>query len=219
MASLIIALVVILGGGATLAVADDARPGDKLYGLDLAVEKAQLSLASSEEKKEKLQAKFEEEREMELKMETKGSMNTRDMDLSNASVTEIEVDVFTNETTVKVEANDKHYGFVTDKKVRAEIVAEIAAKYNLDEDKVDMMLDFETEDRASRADDKKFLNSSASMEVKVDGKMEDKKDDNKGSSLNINVGAGLGVGGDVRESEDEVLCDGEWRDPEDCEDR
>lgn len=197
MAGLIIALVIVLGGGATIAAADNARPGDKLYSLDLAVEKAKISLAGSEEKKDELKAKFDDERKMELEVETKGSANARDTDLSSVSVTEIEVDVFKDETVVKIEAGNKHYGFVTTQNTRAEVVAEIASKYNLDEDKVDAMIDFEVEDRFSRSDDKGFLNSSNSVDVKVNG------DSNGGSSnLNLNVGAGLNLGGDDKGEDD-----------------
>lgn len=167
----VIGLMIILGGGGVVAASDNARPGDALYSLDLAVEKAKLNMVGNAEKKDELRIKFANERVAEAKSKSEtsgvGSANTRDVDLSSASVSEIEVDVFTNETTVKIEANDKHYGFVTTKKAKAEIVAEIKAKYNLSEEKINAVMDFETEDRASRADDKGFLNSSNSGSIKI----------------------------------------------------
>ncbi len=314
----LIALLILGGGGGVVAASNASVPGDSLYGLDLAVEKAKLNFASSVEKKDELRIKFADERvaEVKSKSEVGGSVNTRDTDLSSMTVTEIEADVFTNETTVKIEAGDRHYGFVTAKKVRAEVVAEIAAKYNLTTAKVDAMIDFETEDRASRPEDKDFLNSSNSGRVEIksekerrdfemslesmsdmdglssesqarlnaaineirlileanpnskikiengdfkievkengiikfrpddsrddsgdddsnddnDGRGDDNKghgndddgedDDNPGQSsgVNVNVGAGVNLGGDKKEGDDEVFCRGEWRDADDCDD-
>lgn len=176
MVGAIIGLMIILGGGGMVAASNNAGPGDSLFGLDLAVEKAKLNLAANTEKKDELRLKFANERVAEAKAKSgenvNGSTNIRDVDLSAKSVTEIEADVFTNETTVKLEADNKHYGFVTAKKTRIEIVAEIAAKYNLVQSKVDSMLSLEVEDRASRADDKTFLNSSNSGSVKIKSEKE-----------------------------------------------
>lgn len=161
----LIALLIVLGGGGAVAASNASVPGDTLFGLDLAVEKARLSLASSDEKKNELRVKFAKERIAETEQivrETK-SFSVRDNDLSGANVTEIEVDVFTNETTVKVEANDRHYGFVTAKKEREEIIGEIKEKYNLTDEQIEAVINFETEDRDSRADDREFLNSANSV--------------------------------------------------------
>jgi ribosomal protein L23 len=171
----LIALLILGGGGGVVAASNAAVPGDTLYGIDLAVEKAKVNFASSVEKKDELRIKFADERvaEVRSKSEVKGSANTADIDLSAATITEIEADVFTNETTVKIEADDRHYGFVTVKKTRADVVAEIAAKYSLTVAEIDAMIDFETEDRASRADDKGFLNSSNSVEIKSEKEKRD----------------------------------------------
>lgn len=311
MVGALIALLILGGGGGMVVASNAAVPGDALYGLDLAVEKAKVNLASDIEKKDELRIRFADERvaEVKSKSEERESANTRDTDLSAMTVTEIEADVFTNETTVRIEANDRHYGFITAKKVRAEVVAEIATKYNLTVAKVDSMIDFETEDRASRAEDKAFLNSSNSVGFKIESEKEkrdfemslkslsdmdglssesqarlnaaineiklileanpdskikiengdfkievkengmikfdsrdddrddedkdESDDDNRGhgndddregddnpgqsSGVNVNVGAGVNLGSDVREDDNEVFCRGEWRDPEDCD--
>lgn len=163
MAALIIALVVVLGGG-TVAAANAAVPGDALFGLDLAVEKARINFTGDDSKKNELKVKFAEERLAEAKtvVESRGSINVADIDLSEATVTEVEVDVFTNETTVKIEANDRHYGFTTTEKEKAKIIEEIKAKYKLTDAQINDVLSFETENRVSRADDKGFLNSENS---------------------------------------------------------
>ncbi|MDQ1251426.1 MAG: hypothetical protein QG646_505 [Euryarchaeota archaeon] len=164
----ILSLVLLLGGGGAVAAANNSVPGDTLFGLDLALEKARVSLANTEEKKNELKVRFAEERinEAENIIKKQSSVITRDIDLSSANLTEVEVDVFTNETTVKVEADDKYYGFITDKKDRSEIIDQIAEKYNLTESAIEAVLSFETEDRDSRADDKKFLNSFNSASFK-----------------------------------------------------
>lgn len=294
MAALIIALVVVLGGG-TVAAANAAVPGDALFGLDLAVEKARINFAGDDSKKNELKVKFAEERLAEAKtvVESRGSINVADIDLSEATVTEVEVDVFTNETTVKIEANDRHYGFTTTEKEKAKIIEEIKAKYKLTDAQINDVLSFETENRVSRADDKGFLNSENSgfksskqqrefegslsevadliansslsaeekaklsatlaglvtlleanpgleMEIKTkdgfkveveDGKIEiktnnsksgdDDGDDDKGhgndDDRDDDDNPGMSHNNDVRESDDEVFCRGEWRDEEDCD--
>lgn len=169
MMATLLALVVILGGGGVVAASNSALPGDTLYGIDQAVEKVQIKLANSEEKKSELKVKFAEERLSEVETFVKrGSNNVRNIDLSSATITEIEVDVFTNETTVKIEANDKHYGFVTSLTEENAIIDEIQEKYNLTEDQITAVLSFETEDRSSQANDKDFLNSANSVTFKSD---------------------------------------------------
>lgn len=314
----LIALMVILGGGGAVVASNNAVPGDALYGLDLAVEKAKINFAGESEKKNELRIKFAEERVAEAKAkshsEDNDSVDTSTVDLSTATITEIEADVFTNETTVKIEANDKHYGFVTAKKTKADVVAEIASKYNLTVAQVEAIIDFETEDRVSRPEDKGFLNGENSIEIKSekekhdfemslqslsdmeglsaeaqaklnaaineirlileanpnskikiengdfklevkengmvkfksddDGKDNDDSDDDskdgedgdddkghgndddgedednpgKSTGVNVNVGAGIKIGDDKKENDDEVYCRGEWRDAEDCDD-
>lgn len=66
MMSLGIALVILLGLGGTVAVADDARPGDLLFPIDRAAEETRLSLTSNVEAKADLRARFAEERVAEF---------------------------------------------------------------------------------------------------------------------------------------------------------
>ena len=168
MIGVLIALAVVLGGGGVVAASNTAVPGDSLFGVDLAVEKAKIALASSEDKKNELKIKFAEERlsEVETIVNTRGSVIVADTDLSSSSTVEVEIDVFTNETTVKIEAGDKKYGFVTTEKDKDLIIAEIKTKYKLTDAQINSNLSFETEDRDSRVDDKKFLNSWNSISFK-----------------------------------------------------
>lgn len=171
----LIALLILGGGGGVVAASNASVPGDTLFGVDRAVEQVRLGLAD-DSKKNELRVRFAEERIVEAKevVSRKSSVNVADVDLSAATLTEVEVDVFTNETTVKLEASDRHYGFVTAEKDKDKIVDEIESKYKLSESSILAVLSFEVEDRASRADDKGFLNSAKS----------EKEDDDLEDSLN-----------------------------------
>lgn len=175
MVGALIALLILGGGGGVVAASNASVPGDTLFAVDRAVERVRLNLAD-DEKKSELRVRFAEERIEEAKevVSRKSSVNVADVDLSAATLTEVEVDVFTNETTVKLEASDRHYGFVTAEKDKDKIVDEIEAKYKLSESSILAVLSFEVEDRASRADDKGFLNSTKS----------EKEDDDLEDSLN-----------------------------------
>ena len=65
MIGLIIAVVLALGVGGTVQIADNARPGDALFGVDQAVENLQLKLAG-DEKEARLRVKFAKERVAEI---------------------------------------------------------------------------------------------------------------------------------------------------------
>ena len=165
-----VALVLILGGSGVVAASNNAVPGSFLFPVELALENIQLKL-SGDDKKEELRLRFTEERLEEIRhVSEKRSVasNALVADLSAATVLQIEADVFTNETTVEIEANDKHYGYISALKTKAELVKEIALKYSITEAKVNSVIDFEVEDRASRADDKGFLNKNRSINFSQD---------------------------------------------------
>lgn len=156
MTALIIALVVLFGGSGVVVASDVAKPGDALFGIDLAIERVRLSLAKEDNRNE-LARTFAQERLEEIQ-------GLRDDDSdddkpSTAGLTEAEAEVFTNETVVKLEINNRKVGFLTQTKVRAALVDEIVAQYDLEKATVETVLVVETEDRASRPEDKKFLNS------------------------------------------------------------
>ncbi len=83
---------------------------------------------------------------------------------------EIEADIFTDITIVKVEIDDKKSLFSTEADTRDEVIAVIAEKFNLAEAEVDAALELETEDRASRPQDRGKLK----REIKKE-KYQDKK--------------------------------------------
>lgn len=61
MVSAFIALLLLIGGGATVAASDSARPGDTLFAVDRAVENVRLALASDDSEGE-LRVRFANER-------------------------------------------------------------------------------------------------------------------------------------------------------------
>ena len=79
-------------------------------------------------------------------------------DDSSDDMLEVEADVFTDTTIVKVELNDRKTIFSTSADTREEVIDAVVARMNLTRAEVDAALDFEIEDRASRAKDRKKLN-------------------------------------------------------------
>lgn len=165
-----IALVVILGGGGVVSASNNSVPGDLLFPIDLALEKIQVKL-SSNDKKEELKFRFAEERMSEIK-EVSSQRSTQATslvaDLSSTTSLGVEVDVFTNETVVKIESNNKKYGYISSLKNKEEIIKEISSKYSISESKVSAVVDFEVEDRSSRPEDKQFLNKTNSINFSED---------------------------------------------------
>ena len=157
MTSLIVALVVILGAGSTVAVSEAAKPGDLLFPIERATERARLAFASDERAAE-LRTTFATERlaELEAILAEEGALlaynDTDSLASSTGSILnfEAEADVFTDITVVKVEANDETRVFTTAATTREAVVAEIAARYSIATDVIEASLDFEIEDRASR---------------------------------------------------------------------
>lgn len=73
---IIIALILAVAVGSTVAMADNSLPGDTLFGIDRAVENLRLSLASSEKKNE-LRIAFADERVKEIEtIKSSGSSTT-----------------------------------------------------------------------------------------------------------------------------------------------
>jgi len=157
--SLIIALLLSIGVGGTVVTADNAGPGDALFGVDQAVERLRLRL-SGDEKKNELRIKFADERMKEIeKITSTDSQLDRPAadEVTESSVSEIEADVFTNETVIKIEYNDnKKFVFVSDAKTEAEVVDAILGAFpGLSKAFIEGKLNVEIEDRGSRAEDKK----------------------------------------------------------------
>jgi hypothetical protein len=157
MTALMIALMLMLGAGGTAVAANDARPGDILFSIDQTLEEVRLALASSDESRARLKIKYAEERLGELRSilaEQDGIMATSTATSSVAVRTfAAEADVFTDTTIVKVEINDRTTTFVTTADTKDEVVDEIVRRYTVDRTTVATALDFEIEDRASRAGD------------------------------------------------------------------
>lgn len=164
LASIIVALVLALGVGGTVVTADNARPGDVLFGVDQAVERVRISLAGTE-KKNDLRIQFAGERIKEvehLSPESPAMSRPAAADVTETSVTKIEADVFQNETVIKIEyGTNKKFVFTTNVKTKAEVVAVVMKDFTgLSKTFVEAKLDFQAEDRSSRPEDKGVVVSS-----------------------------------------------------------
>lgn len=174
--SLIIGLVLALGAGSTAVLADNAVPGDTLFGVDRAVENLRLNLANKEKKNE-LRIKFADERIEEIekiaeKEKGNSSLNRpASAAVTETSVSEIEADVFTNETVIKIEyASHKKFVFTSEAKTKEAVIDEIAKAFPaLSKSFIESKLDFENEDRSSRSEDKRALSSTD--DLSEDGKV------------------------------------------------
>ncbi len=168
MTTLFIILVLLFGGGGIVAASNDARPGDTLFSVDLAAERARL-LLSDDSGKHDLAIKFAKERLREIedlqKENTATTVASSGAELGGRAVTEIEADVFTNETIVKIEADDQKFGFITNADTRAEIVTAIAEHFDIPIATVETLLVLEIEDRASRPDDIDFSTTTSSSVI------------------------------------------------------
>jgi hypothetical protein len=158
----ILALVVGLTG--TAFASNEAKPGDALYGVDKALEEVRYTFAG-EQGKEKLKVRFAEERveefqevlaedATELDESTGSSAPQTPVDLSASTTLEVEIDVFTDITVVKVEANDTKYYFTTTTLDAEAVLAEAAAFFSIDIEKLRTLAVVEIEDRASRPKDR-----------------------------------------------------------------
>lgn len=99
-----------------------------------------------------------------------GDDDDDDDDRDDDSALEIEADIFTDITIVKVEQNDKKTSFTTDADTRDEVVDAILARYDLSEADVEAALELEEEDRASRPQDRGKFNREMKKEWKREKK-------------------------------------------------
>ena len=100
-------------------------------------------------------------------------------------LTELEADVFTNETVIKIELDGKKQVFTTTATGRGEIEDAILAEFTtLKASEVSDMLVIDREDRASRASDKDLgsfgSDTSSSCDDDSDEDSDDDEDDNRG---------------------------------------
>lgn len=153
------------------------------------------------------------EKRLEALVKERGSVSSDDSSdddrcatSTDSGLSELEADIFTNETVIKIELDGKKEVFTTDADTRAEIIDAVEAKFkDLKEADIDDVLTVEREDRASRANDKK-LGSFGSDDSSCDDGDDD--DDNRGHGNDDdhddddNSGKGHGGHGDDDEDDD-----------------
>ncbi len=169
--SILVALLLSIGVGGTVVTADNAGPGDKLFGVDQAVEKLRLRL-SADEKKNELRIKFADERVKEIE-KISGENNSLNRpgaaDITATSVSSIEADVFTNETLIKIKySNNKNFVFHSDAKTKTAVIDDINTAFpDLSKSFIESKLDFEVKERVSSAEDKGGKTLSDNEKAKI----------------------------------------------------
>ncbi len=118
----------------------------------------------------------------------------------DTGLTELEADIFTNETVIQIELDGDKDVLVTEADTRAEIIDVILDEYtSLSEDEVDDMLTIDTENRASRASDKDWADNDTSSSCDDDEEDEDEdedEDDDDDEDEDDDDHSGRGHGGD-----------------------
>ena len=179
MTGIIIAIILALGVGGTISTADNARPGDALFGIDQAVENARIAFAGDDNKKDELRIKFAEERVKEIEDLVEDSDSDDDRtstpdstEISDLTVSEIEADIFTNETVVKIEHNDQKTVITMEAKKRDDVVTSLMAKYpSLTRPFIEKTINVEFEDRPGRDDDKSVSGKKRDLSVEEQAKV------------------------------------------------
>lgn len=184
MSPLILILILTLGGGATAFASDSSKPGDFLFPLERTIENAQLRFAFTDEEKALLTKTFTEERLNELREiideEISVSPSNNDITLNSASSTsttlsdlEIEANIYTDTTVVKIELGDKKFYFETKSNDQESIIADIKTHFPmLTSSQITEALNLEIEDRASRLKDKGVVTISNNGEARINNAVE-----------------------------------------------
>ena len=162
-------VVIFTSATATAFASNDSRPGDVLFGVDRALEEIQLALTVNDGREAELKLQFAEERLQEVReliSESKSSNSSNNSNSSSSSVSqtlEVEADVFTDVTLVKVELrNGVKEIFESVATTREGVINEVASKYSLTIEEVDAVLSFQIENRASRPNDRTISSNSNS---------------------------------------------------------
>ncbi len=179
MSPFIVALIVVLCGGGTAFASDSARPGDLLFPLDRKIEDVRLRLALTENGREALRKSLSNERMQELRdiideslLVSNTGSSTRTFSHTGTTSAEtflqIEADIFTDTTVIKIEENDRKSYFETDARTRSAIIDAIKGAYpSLTTEQIDAELNLEVEDRASRPKDRGVISLEAQGEERV----------------------------------------------------
>lgn len=186
MAAAMIVLVALTAGG-TVAAAQPARPGDVLFPVDQASERA-LLFVTPEAKREALRERFMEERFYELDAlfdDAAVSVEDGVLAWSNGDELEVEADVFNDVTVVKIERNDDTRYFTTSATTRESVAEAAAARYGLPYEAILSVMEFSVEDRVSRPRDRGMLAPEKQSDIasavavvldEMDGHDEDKRE-------------------------------------------
>ncbi len=100
---------------------------------------------------------------------------------------EVEADVYTDMTIVKVEINDKKTIFSTDADDRAGVVDEVVSRFAVTAAEVDAVLDLEIEDRASRTKERAKLSHRSNKNKDYVAKVRECRDNDDALEIEADV--------------------------------
>lgn len=182
MPSLILLLIALLGGGATVFASDAAKPGDLLFPVERSIEDLQIKLARSDESRTALTKKFANERLQELKEivneeTTVLPSNVQSDVLSTSTVTSLNADslkidatTYTDTTIVKVQLEEQKFYFESPAQSRTDLILAVEAKFpTLTDAQVDKVLTLSSKDRASIPQDKGIVTLTDAGNARVTG--------------------------------------------------
>jgi hypothetical protein len=155
-------LLLVVSTTSVALASEPSRPGDLLFPVDRAIEDIRVTLARSDNSRNELLRKIGDERLSELRSIIAEETEDRTHDDLRAFLIEeelrslqIEADIFSDITVIKVELNDRTSYFTTVGTNEEEIVSAVLSHYAfLSDEVVRDALRLQVEDRASRPQDR-----------------------------------------------------------------
>lgn len=177
-------LALVLGTGGVVAASDNARPGDTLFGVDLAVEKARLGMAR-EEKKSELKLRFAEEREEEVREiseNRRGSQQGGSASLSSKQSADLNVALNDLEVFINEESDSENEAELRAKLADIVLILEADSEVELEREDGKVKIKIESESRNEVKEESDDSDDSSSRDDSDSRDDEDHggDDDNKG---------------------------------------
>lgn len=160
--SVTVMLLLVVSTTSVALASEPARPGDLLFPIDRAIEDIRVTLARTDDSRNELLRKIGDERLNELRSIIGEETEDRKHDDSGVFIgseelrtLQIEADIFTDSTVIKVEVNGTKSYLTTQGRTEEEIVSAILSRYAfLSGEVVRDAVRLQREDRASRPQDR-----------------------------------------------------------------
>jgi len=213
---LVIAIVVL--GGSAVASANNAGPGDFLFGLDKALERLEIKFAT-EDKVPELKIKIAKERLEEIKEVSEENetfeFSDKEEDDISESLTDIEETLSSIEDDARIEEirqalQDLLVLLGDDGKIE---IRRNGNKIKIESKDGEIKIKVENDNKDKSSDD-----SDDDSDDDDDSEVNEERSEMDFDEQRLDQFMQRENSPDVRESDDEIFCRGEWRDAEDCQD-